>query len=46
MVLTEGDLDETGDKLRDTTTQVLQQFEQQYTQTLVLACWGLTQVQR
>jgi len=27
MVLTEGDLDEIGDKIRDTTTEVLQTFE-------------------
>ena len=34
MVLTDGDLDEISDKVRDTTTEVLQQFEQQYMQTL------------
>lgn len=30
MVLIEGDLDETGDKVRDTTRELWQQFEQQY----------------
>lgn len=34
MVLTKGDLDEIGDKIWDITTEVLQQFEQQYMQTL------------
>jgi len=34
MVLTERDLDEIGNKVRDTMTKVLQQFEQKYMQTL------------
>lgn len=34
MVLTQGDLDEIGDKIMDTTTEVLHQFEQQYMQML------------
>ena len=34
MVLKEGDLNEIGDKVRDTMTEVLQKFEQQYMQTL------------
>lgn len=34
MVLTEGDLEEICEKIQDTATEVLQQFEQQYMQTL------------
>ena len=34
MVLMEGDLDEIGDKIRDTMNEVLQKFEQQHMQTL------------
>jgi len=34
MVLTEGDLDEIGDKIRGTTTEVLQEFEHKYMQML------------
>lgn len=34
MVLTEGDLNEIGDKIMDTTTELPQQFEKQYMQTL------------
>ena len=34
MVLTENDLDEIGDKVRDVTIEVLQLLEQKYIQTL------------
>lgn len=35
MVLTERNLDDISDKIRDTTTKVLQQFKQKYMKTLV-----------
>lgn len=34
MILTEGDLDEIGDKVRDTTTELWKQFEKQYMKML------------
>lgn len=34
MVLIEGDIDDISDKVRDTMTKVLHQFEQKYMQTL------------